>query len=260
MARCISKSGRPSEPYLWRRIGEGDERAREQLVDIYLPLARRLAKRYAGVREPYDDLLQVASLGLLQAIDRFDPTAGTPFVGFAKPTILGELKRHLRDKVWTVRIPRTLHDRLAEIERMVEALTLESGRPPSVEAIATRLGIDATAVLEALEADRDRRAVSLDAPASEEEEDGAPRVELIGRHDSSFERVEDRAVTAAAMRILDEPGRELLRMRFAEDLSQREIAARLGCSQMYVSRRLRGVLERLHEAASPPPPAGNPRR
>lgn len=259
MARSISTDGRRGEPELWRRCEEGDERAREQLVDLYLPLARRLARRYAGVREPYDDLLQVACLGLLLAIDRFDPSAGTPFVGFAKPTILGELKRHLRDKVWTVRVPRPLHDRIGEVELVVEAITKETGRSPSVAEIADWMEIDPTTVLEALEADRDRRMVSLDATATEEE-GGPPRVETIGGEDSGFEQVEDRAAVAAAIGRLDEPGRELLRMRFAEDLSQRQIAARLGRSQMYVSRCLRGALERLCEGADPSATAGTPRR
>ena len=257
MSRSILTESRLSERELWRRRDEGEEWARERLVDRYLPLARRLARRYAGIREPYDDLLQVASLGLLQAIDRFDPAAGTPFAGFAKPTILGELKRHLRDKVWTVRVPRPLHDRIAEIERAVDAITEETGRSPSVAEIASWMDVEPTAVLEALEADRDRRMVSLDATAAEEE-GGAPKVETIGREDARFGRVEDRAAVAAAIRVLEEPDHELLRMRFAEELSQREIAGRLGRSQMYVSRRLRDALERLREVADAPATADAP--
>jgi RNA polymerase sigma-B factor len=257
VSRSILAEDRLSEPELWRRRAEGDRWARERLVERYLPLVRRLARRYAGVREPYDDLLQVASLGLLQAIDRFDPAAGTPFAGFAKPTILGELKRHLRDKVWTVRIPRPLHDRIGEIEQAVEAIATDGGRSPSVTAIADWLGLDPTEVLEALEADHDRRMVSLDAPAAEDE-GAAPRVETLGGEDAGFAGVEDRATVAAALRRLDQPGRELLRMRFGEELSQGQIGARLGRSQMYVSRRLREALAGLREATDAAPSAGTP--
>jgi RNA polymerase sigma-B factor len=231
---------------LWRRCGEGDRRAREALVDIYLPLARRMARRYAGVREPYDDLVQVASLGLLNAIDRFDPTAGTPFPGFARPTILGELKRHLRDRVWSVRVPRPLHDLMGKIETVTEELTRAAGRPPSVGEIATRLGVEPGDVLEALEADHNRRAVSLDASVDEEGE-GAPQVESMAVEERGYAAVEDRAIVSALLPQVDDAGRELLRMRFVDDLSQRQIAARIGRSQMYVSRRLRDSLERMRE-------------
>lgn len=236
------------ERELWRRCREGDERAREALVDLYLPLARRLARRYAGVREPYEDLLQVASLGLLGAIDRFDPDVGTPFVGFARPTILGELKRHLRDRVWTVRVPRRVHDRLAKIDGVVDQLTEELGRSPSVGEIAARLDVGPTEVLEALEADRNRRALSLDVPVAELEE-GAPRVEAIEVEERGYELAEDRAAIGAALSTLDQEHQEVVMMRFAEDLTQREIAARIGRSQMYVSRVLRRSLASLREAA-----------
>ena len=121
---------RVTERQLWHRfIEHRDQAARAELVELYMPLARRMASRYAGVSEPYDDLLQVASLGLLNAVDRFDPGRGTPFAGFAKPTILGELKRYFRDKVWTVRVPRSVHDRMAEVEKATEKLTLGAGSP-----------------------------------------------------------------------------------------------------------------------------------
>ncbi len=255
MGRYIGTEKRSREAELWRRLDEGDGRAREELVDLHMQLARRLARRYAGVLEPYDDLLQVACLGLLNAIDRFDPAAGTPFVGFAKPTILGELKRHLRDKVWTVRIPRPLHDRAGEIDRVLEKLAGELGHSPSVGEIAERLDIDQMEVLEALEADRSRRMVSLDAPTSETE-GGAPRVELIGAEEPDFARIEDRAATAFALGTLDHGGRELLWLRFGEELSQRQIAERVGRSQMWVSRRLQTALEHLRDQIDGPEPVG----
>jgi RNA polymerase sigma-B factor len=256
VARSISYDD--DEYELWRRFGEGDQRAREGLVGLYLPLARRMARRYAGVREPYDDLVQVASLGLLNAIDRYDPEAGTPFAGFARPTILGELKRHLRDKVWTVRVPRLLHDRLAKIEGAVEELAVESGRPPSVREIAARVGLHRDEVLEALQADRNRRAVSLDAPAPEEE-DGSSRLETIGAEEAGYGLVEDRVAVSGALSGLGREAREALRMRFAEELTQREIAVRLGRSQMYVCRLLRRSLADLRAAATASEEAGTGR-
>lgn len=207
-----------------------------------------MAKRYAGVREPYDDLVQVACLGLLNAIDRFDPDAGTPFLGFARPTILGELKRHLRDKVWTVRLPRLLHDRMGEIEAAVDALTEERGRTPSVREIAAAVGLDPDDVLEALEADFNRRPVSLDAPVLGGEE-ASSRIESLGNEERGYGRVEDRAVVATAMERLDEREREALRLRFLEERTQRQVAERLGTSQMTVSRLLRRSLAALREEA-----------
>jgi RNA polymerase sigma-B factor len=239
----------PREQELWRRWGEGDRGARDGLVALYLPLARRLARRYAGVVEPYDDLLQVASLGLLNAIERFDPAAGTPFTAFARPTIDGELKRHLRDKVWTVRVPRSLHDLIARIDAAIEELSADGGRAPSVGEIARRLDLEPTAVLEAMEADQRRRMVSLDVPPASEP-DGPPRAELIAGEEDDFDRVEDRLTIGALLNLLDDEERELLRMRFVEDVSQRVISRRVGRSQMYVSRHLRGVLEQLREAAA----------
>jgi RNA polymerase sigma-B factor len=249
MENAVCATEIAGERELWRRYQEGDQKARESLVGLYLPLARRMAKRYAGVREPYDDLLQVASLGLLNAIDRFDPSAGTPFVGFARPTILGELKRHLRDKIWTVRVPRAVHDRLARVEATVDALTEQLGRPPSVGEVADDLALDRETVLEALAAGLNRKALSLDAP-SPELEDGAPRVEALAAEERGYGAVEDRVAIAAVMAELDEREREVLHMRFTEELTQRQIAARLGTSQMSVSRLLRRSLTSLREAAA----------
>lgn len=237
------------EGELWRRCGEGDARAREGLVDLYLPLARRLAKRYAGVREPYDDLFQVASLGLLNAIDRFDVDRGTPFVGFAKPTIMGELKRYFRDKVWTIRVPRVLHDRMAAIEAATEDLTEELSRPPSPKEIAAHLQMDLNDVLETLAAEENRRPLGLEAHVQGEDGDGPAAPEWIGRVDDGYELVEDRLTVESVLPSLDDREREVLRLRFVEDLPQSKIAARIGCSQMHVSRLLRGTLARLREQA-----------
>jgi len=238
------------EKDLWRRLGEQrDQRAREELVDIYLPMARRMAGRYAGVVEPYDDLVQVASVGLLNAIDRFDAGRGTPFIGFAKPTIMGELKRYFRDKVWTIRVPRVLHDRMAAIESATEDLTEELSRPPSPKEIAAHLTMDLNDVLETLAAEENRRPLGLEAHIQGEDGEGPSTPEWVGRVDDGYELVEDRLTVETVLPSLDDREREVLRLRFVEDLAQSKIAARIGCSQMHVSRLLRGTLARLREQA-----------
>ncbi len=236
------------EQELWRRVAERrDQAAREELVEMYMPLARRMASRYAGGSEPYDDLLQVAGVGLLGAIDRFDPSRGAKFGGFAKPTILGELKRHFRDKVWTVRVPRSVHDRMEEVGKATERLTLDLGRPPSVDELADEVGIAADEVLEVLEAKQNRRPLSLDAPPGGERDEDAATTEWVGRADGNFDLVEDWMTVAAALPSLERREREVLRLRFVEELPQTEIATRIGCSQMQVSRLLRRALDKLRE-------------
>jgi RNA polymerase sigma-B factor len=245
-----------SERELWRRVTEArDQKARARLVDLYMPLARRMASRYAGVSEPYEDLLQVASLGLLNAIDRFDFSRGTPFAGFAKPTILGELKRYFRDKVWTVRVPRSIHDRMGEVERATEKLTLELRRPPSAQELAEHLAVDVGDVLEILEAKHNRRPLSLDAPPIGEDPDDASGAEWVGRPDGNFDLVDDRLAMESVLPALGEREREVLRLRFVEELPQTEIAARIGCSQMHISRLLRRALDKLREEAEATPTA-----
>jgi RNA polymerase sigma-B factor len=238
---------RRREPDLWRRWSEDrDIDAREELVGHYLPVARRTARRYAGVAEPYDDLAQVASLALLKAVDRFDPSLGTPFLGYAKPTMLGELKRHFRDKVWMVRAPRSLHDLLLRVERASEDLTLETGRAPTVAAIAARLEVEPSDVLEALEFQHDRSPVSLDLPPKDAGADEFAS-EWLGTEDGRYEDVEDRVALLAALPTLEEREAEVVRLRFFDELPQVRIAERLGCSQMQVSRILRRALEGLRQ-------------
>jgi RNA polymerase sigma-B factor len=248
----------PSEKELWRRLGENqDQTARARLVELYMPLARRMASRYAGVSEPYDDLLQVASLGLLNAIDRFDASRGTPFAGFAKPTILGELKRYFRDKVWTVRVPRSVHYRMGRVEQATEKLTLELHRPPSAQELAEHLDLEVPDVLEILEAQHNRRPLSLDAPPAGEDPDDVSNTEWVGRPDGNFDLVDDRLAMEAVLPALGEREREVLRLRFVEELPQTEIAARIGCSQMHISRVLRRSLDRLREEAERDPRTGD---
>ncbi len=236
------------EAQLWRRLTvEGDKRAREELIERYMPFAKRLALRYRGASESFEDLLQVANLGLINAVDRFDPERGIPFTAFASPTVLGELKRHFRDRVWTVRVPRGLHDRMAEVEKAIGELTRELQRSPSVGEIAARLELEQTDVLEVMEANHNRRPLSLDRPAGGEDgEDSAP-TEWIGSEDGGYELVEGRIALDAALPYLDERERLVLRLRFAEDMTQSQIAERIGHSQMHVSRILRRALNRIRE-------------
>jgi RNA polymerase sigma-B factor len=236
-----------SEAQLWKRLREhSDQGAREELVRRYLPYAKNLALRYRGASESFDDLLQVANLGLVNAIDRFEPDRGTPFTAFASPTVLGELKRHFRDRVWTVRVPRGLHDRMAEVDKATAALTVELQRSPSVGEIAAKLEIDPGDVLEVLEANHNRRPLSLDRPVGGEE-DESPAAEWVGEEDEGFELVDDKLALEGVLPHLDERERLILRLRFAEDMTQSQIAERIGHSQMHVSRILRRTLERIRE-------------
>jgi RNA polymerase sigma-B factor len=187
----------------------------------------------------------VADLGLVNAIDRYDPERGVPFTAFASPTILGELKRHFRDRVWTVRVPRGLHDRMAEVEKAIDELTTRLQRSPSVAELAERLGLAQTDVLEALEASHNRRPLSLDRPTGLDDPDEAPSAEWIGNEDRSYELVEGKAALDSALPGLEERERLVLRMRFIEDMTQSQIAERIGFSQMHVSRILRQALQRI---------------
>jgi RNA polymerase sigma-B factor len=236
------------------RAHEGDQQAREQLVQRFLPLARQLARRYQRGGEALDDLVQVASLGLLKAIDRFDPTRTTAFSSFAVPTILGELKRHFRDKGWSVRVPRDLQELAVRLEPTNEALSREIGRVPTTAELAERLGVTVEQVLEAREAAGAYRAVSLDRPR-DDDEDGDGIGAGFGIEDTGFAEAEDAATVQRLMQVLTEREREVLRMRFAEDLTQAEIGARIGVSQMHVSRIIRHAITQLQLAAE----EGDPR-
>jgi RNA polymerase sigma-B factor len=228
-----------------------DEASREELVHRFLPFARSLAMRYSGGVEPSEDLVQVASLGLVAALERFDPERGVPFAAFAGPTILGELRRHFRDRVWTLRVPRGLQERIREVEQAIAKLSHELERSPTVAEIAELLDTGEAEVLEAFEATMARRTVSLDQPsAGAEPGEETPMTERIGSDDPNYELVEDRAAIDASSHILDETEREVLRLRFAEDLTQSKIAEQVGYSQMHVSRILRRALGKLREAAA----------
>jgi len=218
-------------------------------VERFLPLARQLARRYQRGGEPLDDLVQVASLGLLKAIDRFDPARETAFSSFAVPTILGELKRHFRDKGWSVRVPRDLQELAVRLEPIGEQLARELGRAATPAEIAERAGATVELVLEAREAAGAYRAVSLDRPREDDDDSGEPIGIAVGVEDPGFGLAEDSATVSRLMRVLSDREREVLRLRFEEDLTQAEIGARIGVSQMHVSRIIRQAVGRLREAA-----------
>jgi RNA polymerase sigma-B factor len=246
-----SSRAREDRRLLERYHDDGDPQAREALVERFLPLARQLARRYQRGSEPLDDLIQVASLGLLKAIDRFEPDRPTAFSSFAVPTILGELKRHFRDRGWSVRVPRDLQELSVRVERVGEDLTRELGRAPTPGEIAEQVGATTEQVLEAREAAGAYRAISLDRPREDDESEGG-MADSMGVEDPGFGLAEDAATVERLMDVLGDREREVLRLRFVEDLTQTEIGARVGVSQMHVSRLIRQAVERLREAAELP--------
>jgi len=225
----------------------GDRRAREELVQRFLPLARKLARRYSGAHEPFDDLLQVASLGLVKAIDRYDVSRGTAFSSFAVPTILGELKRYFRDLGWSVHVPRGAQELALKVEDARQKLMTKTGRPPSVQDLAQYLELSIESVLEALETAGAHHTASLDAPRDDGEEESGTLADAFGELDDSFELVDARVTIAAAADQLGTRERHVLVLRFVEDLTQSQIASMIGVSQMQVSRILRRALEQLRE-------------
>ena len=234
---------------LMRYKRQRDAVAREELVERFLPLARQLARRYARPNEPIDDLFQVASMGLLKAIDRFDPERGNAFSTFAVPTIVGELKRYFRDTGWAVHVPRPIQERIGQVNRAVNELSRDLGRSPTPNELAESIGASAEEVLEALEAAKAFDAISLDMPRGGGDGEGSAYADTVGEHDARFEMVEYSAVIEPTMAALPERDRLILRLRFERDLTQTEIADRLGISQMHVSRIIRRSLERLRTVA-----------
>jgi RNA polymerase sigma-B factor len=233
---------------LERYAKESSPVLREELVERFMPLARRLAARYAGGAEPFDDLVQVASVGLVKAIERFDPERGTAFSTFAVPTILGELKRHFRDRGWSVHVPRDVQERILKVERALAELPARLGHPPTVHEIAERIEATEEQVLEAMHASQGHHAISLDASSSlADGDEPAPLSERIGGEDLGFDTVEYGAAIAPTLAQISERDRKVLHLRFVEDMTQSEIAERVGVSQMHVSRILRATIDRLRE-------------
>jgi RNA polymerase sigma-B factor len=226
---------------------DADRAARAELVERMLPLARSLARRYAGKGEPLDDLEQVASLGLLKAIDRFDVSRDVRFATFAVPTIAGELKRHFRDRGWMLRVPRDIQELSARVTRAREALTRDLGRSPTVEEVARTLGAAVEQVLEALRAADSYRMMSLDEPLAE----GAGALDAIGGDDEGYELAEHRVLLRLGLAGLGAREREIVRLRYYEGLTQREIAREVGVSQMHVSRLIRRSIDTMRDSIEP---------
>jgi RNA polymerase sigma-B factor len=231
-----------------RLAADGDPYAREALVERYLPLARSLALRYQRSSEPLDDLMQVASLGLVKAIDGFDSDRPVAFSSYAVPTILGEIKRHFRDRTWAVRVPRGLQEMSARVDRAIGELSENMLRQPSVAEIAVRLGVDEEDVLEALQAGNAYRSVSFETPRTVGDDDAATLADAVGADEPGFERAECRATLATLLAAISPREQEVLRLRFEEDMTQAEIGARVGVSQMQVSRIIRQAITRLRTA------------
>jgi len=238
-------AGPTGEAQLFARHIEGDQAAREALVRRFMPLARSLARRYDRSSEPFEDLLQVASLGLLKALDRFDPTLGHPFASFAVPTILGEMRRHFRDAGWSVHVPRGSQERALKVRDAEERLANARGRAATVNELAEYLELSTEEIIDALQAIQAYESLSLDAPRPGATDEATSYGDAMGEEDKRYELVElDVTVTAVLGRI-PQREREILSMRFVEDLTQTEIAERVGISQMQVSRLLRRSLDQL---------------
>jgi len=234
----------------WQK--HGDERARAELVKRFLPLARNLARRYAGAREPFDDLLQVASLGLVKAVDRFDIDRGAAFSSFAVPTILGELKRYFRDLGWSVHVPRGAQEQALKVQEAQERLTTKTGRPPTVGELAQYLELDVEDVLDALETAAAHHSTSLDAPREDRASgEAGALVDVFGEEDQRYELIDETVTISVAAQELSARERRVLALRFAADMTQTQIAQEIGVSQMQVSRILRRALNRLRELTEP---------
>ena len=218
---------------------EGDASAREELIERHLPLVRSLARRYAGRGEALEDIEQVGAIGLIKAIDRFELSRDVSLATYATPNVVGEIKRHFRDKGWAIRVPRALQELNASMSGAIERLTGKLSRSPTIAEIAAELQTTSEQVLEAMEVGSAYATVSLSAHSSEDDLDP---LETIGSEDEGFERSEDRAALAPALERLAAREREILRMRFEEGLPQTQIAQRVGLSQMHVSRLIRKSL------------------
>jgi RNA polymerase sigma-B factor len=240
---------REDEELFARHADRHDPVDRDLLVERFLPLARSLAARYLRRDEPFDDVFQVACLGLVKAIDGFDVSRGRAFSSYAVPTIVGEIKRHYRDRTWMVHVPRDLQDLTLAVDRGIANLERELLRKPTVPEISARLNISDEDVLEALQAGRAHRIGSLDAPAREDAEESSTIGERIGTAEPGFERAEQRAVLSRLLHVLSARDRLVLHLRYSEDLTQEQIGQRVGISQMQVSRVLRQCVAKLRRVA-----------
>jgi RNA polymerase sigma-B factor len=236
-----------NDKVLLRRYHEqGDLQAREQLIEQYMSLVRSLARRYSYRGEQFDDLVQIGSIGLIKAIDRFDLSRSVELTTYATPNIIGEIKRHFRDRGWAVRVPRGLQELNVKLSKLVEQLTVQLGRSPTIPELAKAAGVEEEEVLEALESGRAYTALSLSQGGGQDGEELDP-LETLGEIEHEYEVSENRAVLAPGFRVLDERERAILHLRFFEGLTQSQIAQQVGISQMHVSRLIRRALEKIRE-------------
>ncbi|HZK48297.1 MAG TPA: SigB/SigF/SigG family RNA polymerase sigma factor [Thermoleophilia bacterium] len=237
-----------AEKELLRRIHrEADLAAREELITRYLPLVKSLARRFASRGQPVEDLVQVGSIGLIKAIDRFDIERGVELSTYATPTILGEIKRYFRDKGWAVKVPRALQDLNIRLNKVIEQLTVELNRSPTIAELAVACSVTEEDVLEALESGRAYNSLSLFSSGGSDDEDSLELLDYLGKEESEYELVEQRRYLAPAMGRLDERERLILHLRFFEGMTQTQIASRVGISQMHVSRLIRKSIDMLRQ-------------
>jgi RNA polymerase sigma-B factor len=239
---------RIDDKILLRRYHEdGDLQAREQLIEQYMSLVRSLARRYSYRGEQLEDLVQIGAIGLIKAIDRFDIERGVELTTYATPNIIGEIKRHFRDKGWSVRVPRGLQELNVQLSRLVEQLTVQLSRSPTIPELAKAAGVEEEEVLEALESGRAYTSLSLSVGGGGGDDDDLDPLESLGTEEHQYEVSEDRAVLAPGFKALDERERKILQLRFFEGLTQSQIAQQVGISQMHVSRLIRRSLEKIRE-------------
>jgi len=239
---------RVDDKILLRRYHEdGDLQAREQLIEQYMSLVRSLARRYSYRGEQLEDLVQIGAIGLIKAIDRFDLERGVELTTYATPNIIGEIKRHFRDKGWSVRVPRGLQELNVQLSRLVEQLTVQFSRSPTIPELAKAAGVEEEEVLEALESGRAYTSLSLSVGGGGGEDDDLDPLESLGTEEHQYEVSEDRAVLAPGFKALDQRERQILQLRFFEGLTQSQIAQQVGISQMHVSRLIRRSLEKIRE-------------
>ena len=237
---------------LFRRYKEeGDEEAREQLIVSHVNLVRYIAAKFKNRGEPLDDLIQVGTIGLIKAIDRFDPSRGLEFTTYATPTIMGEIKRHFRDKGWTIRVPRRLQELSAKVNSATDELTARLQRSPSIEEVADYLGTTADEVLEAMESSSAYSSVPLEGQGNNEEDDAPSVIDRYASVDGDLEASDDRMVLEEVIGEFPEADQQAIRMRFIDGMTQVEIAKRLGISQVQVSRMLRRALRRIQDKIDP---------
>jgi RNA polymerase sigma-B factor len=233
---------------LLRRYHEqGDLQAREELIERYMSLVRSLARRYSYRGEQLDDLVQIGAIGLIKAIDRFDLDRGVELTTYATPNIIGEIKRHFRDKGWSVRVPRGLQELNVQISKLIEQQTVQLGRSPTIPELAQAAGVEEEAVLEALESGRAYSSVSLSAGGGSDEEGEVDPLDSLGTEEHEYEVSEDRAILAPGFKVLDQRERRILHLRFFRGMTQSQIAEQIGISQMHVSRLIRRSLEKIRE-------------